>query len=142
MIQKCGRNEKLATELRAMGGALQSMRIHVEGFTREVPRFMQMGDFMIGKPGPGSISEAVQMGLPVIVERNSWTMPQERYNAEWLTENGLGLVLPSFRQIQRGVEALLAPGELERYRTRAAQVKNRAVFEIPDILQGILDRGA
>ena len=79
------------------------------------------------------------MGLPPIVERNSWTMPQERYNAEWLTENGLGLVLKSFRQIRTGVEALLAPGELERYRARTLQVKNRAVFEIPEILQGILD---
>ena len=42
---------------------------------------MQLADFFIGKPGPGSISEAVQQGLPVIVVDNAWTMPQERYNA-------------------------------------------------------------
>ena len=42
---------------------------------------MRLSDFFIGKPGPGSISEAVAMKLPVIVESNAWTLPQERYNA-------------------------------------------------------------
>jgi len=53
--------------------------------------------FFIGKPGPGSISEAVQQGLPVIVVRNAWTMPQERYNTQWVEENGVGVVLDSFK---------------------------------------------
>ena len=60
----------------------------VEGFTKEVPRYMQLADYFIGKPGPGSISEAVAMQLPVIVERNAWTLPQERYNADWVTRAG------------------------------------------------------
>jgi UDP-N-acetylglucosamine:LPS N-acetylglucosamine transferase len=62
-----------------------------------------LADFFIGKPGPGSISEAVQQQLPVIVVRNSWTMPQERYNAQWVRENKVGLVLPSFRSIRAAV---------------------------------------
>ncbi len=49
---------------------------------------MHASDFFIGKPGPGSISEALAMKLPVIVERNAWTLPQERYNADWVTERG------------------------------------------------------
>ncbi len=43
------------------------------------------------------------MKLPVIVERNAWTLPQERYNAEWVLENGVGMVLPGFRDIARAV---------------------------------------
>ena len=62
--------------------------MYVEGFTKEVPRYMQLADYFIGKPGPGSISEAVAMRLPVIVERNAWTLPQERYNADWVRETG------------------------------------------------------
>ena len=50
---------------------------------------MWLSDFFIGKPGPGSISEAIQMKLPVIIERNSWTLPQERYNADWVRRNRL-----------------------------------------------------
>ena len=51
---------------------------------------MRLADFFIGKPGPGCLSEAVQLGLPVITIRNAWTMPQERYNAQWVREQGLG----------------------------------------------------
>jgi hypothetical protein len=56
------------------------------GFAQNVEYYMALADFFIGKPGPGSISEALQFHLPVIVERNSKTLPQERYNAEWVTE--------------------------------------------------------
>ena len=75
----------------------------VEGFTQEVPYYMYLSDFFIGKPGPGSISEAVAMKLPVIVEQpNAWTLPQERYNAEWVRERHAGMVVDNFRGIERG----------------------------------------
>jgi 1,2-diacylglycerol 3-beta-galactosyltransferase len=131
----CGKNEKLAARLRAMPHAAP---MFVEGFTREVPRYMQLADYFIGKPGPGSISEAVAMHLPVIVERNAWTLPQERYNAEWIREQGVGIVLPNFRGIGRAVEELLSPGSYARYRTATERLNNRAVFEIPGILTRIL----
>jgi UDP-N-acetylglucosamine:LPS N-acetylglucosamine transferase len=62
------------------------MPVYVEGFTRDVPYFMSLGDYFIGKPGPGSISEALAMRLPVVVESNAWTLAHERYNAEWIVE--------------------------------------------------------
>jgi 1,2-diacylglycerol 3-beta-galactosyltransferase len=107
----------------------------VEGFTRDVPRYMQRADYVIGKPGPGSISEAIAMRLPVIVERNAWTLPQERYNADWLHENGTGIVLSNFRGIARAVDDLLHPETLRKYREATARIGNRAVFEIPGILE-------
>lgn len=134
----CGRNETLARRLRQ---APLGYPFWVEGFTVEVPFFMQLADFFIGKPGPGSISEALEMDLPVIVERNAWTMPQERYNTEWVRENGFGLVVPSFRELTPAVEQLLEPGNFERYRAAARRVSNRAVFEIPGILEEILAKG-
>lgn len=134
----CGRNQVLARHLRA---ARRPYRFWVEGFTAEIPYFMRLADFFIGKPGPGSISEALEMDLPVIVERNAWTMPQERYNADWIRERGLGIVVRSFRRVAHAVEELLAPGSLEAYQARARQIHNRAVFEIPEILEEILRRG-
>ena len=74
------------------------------------------------------------MKLPVIVECNAWTLPQERYNAEWVTENGVGMVLKNFRGIADAVNRLLEPAAYARYREKAAAQDNRAVFEIPDIL--------
>lgn len=136
LIMICGRNEKLRSRLQR----LQTRnRIFVEGFTKDVPHYMRLADFFIGKPGPGSISEAVQMRLPVIIERNAWTLPQERYNAEWVQEQGVGLVLRNFRHIEAAVRDLLAGNQLRAMEERTAALENHAVFEIPPILRKILD---
>jgi UDP-N-acetylglucosamine:LPS N-acetylglucosamine transferase len=134
LILICGRNQKLAASLRAMTSRVP---MFVEEFTREVPYYMRLSDFFIGKPGPGSISEAIAMQLPVIVERNAWNLPQERYNTEWVRENDVGLVLGNFRQIGQAVVELLTPETYARMRANAAAVSNRAVFEIPDILETV-----
>ena len=84
----------------------------MEGFTSEIPYYMHLSDFFIGKPGPGSISEALAMQLPVIVERNAWTLPQERYNTEWIREKQVGVVLKSFRDIDAGLRRTPRSGEL------------------------------
>lgn len=139
LILICGRNEKLAGALRSMRSRI---RMHVVGFTNEVPYYMSLSDFFIGKPGPGSISEALSMKLPVIVERNAWTLPQERYNTEWVREKRVGIVVTSFRQINEAIEEMLKPAALTSYRSNAAAVHNRAVLEIPDILERIMDREA
>jgi 1,2-diacylglycerol 3-beta-galactosyltransferase len=134
LLAICGKNAKLRERLRNMPHAAP---MFVEGFTTEVPHYMQLADYFIGKPGPGSISEAVAMRLPVIVERNAWTLPQERYNAEWVREMGVGIVLPDFRGIARAVKELLDPAAYQRFRDATGRLENRAVFEIPDILERI-----
>src|SRR4029077_7476203 len=137
LIFICGKNEKLAKALRERTSRLPRF---VEGFTTRVNQYMQTADFFIGKPGPGSVSEALAMHLPVIVECNAWTLPQERYNAEWILENQVGEVLSSFKEIERAVASLIEPATLERYRANATALKNRAVFEIPEILEQIFAR--
>jgi len=134
LILICGHNQKLRAKLQGLDHRAAML---VEGFTKEVPRYMQLADYFIGKPGPGSLSEAAEMKLPVIVERNAWTLPQERYNAEWIREQGVGIVLPDFRGIGRAVEELLEPAAFERFRSATRRIHNRAVFEIPDILEQI-----
>ena len=136
IIAICGKNQKLEATLRGLGGRV---RMHVEGFTNEVPRFMQLADFFIGKPGPGSISEAVAMGLPVIVETNAWTLPQERFNAVWVMEQGVGISLRDFsRGIVDATRRMLDPIQHAMFVDQVSKMKNRAVFEIPEILDGIL----
>jgi 1,2-diacylglycerol 3-beta-galactosyltransferase len=131
----CGKNQKLAERLRRLPTKFPK---YVEGFTSEIPYYMHLSDFFVGKPGPGSISEALAMHLPVIVECNAWTLPQERYNTEWVREKDVGVVLKSFREIDSGARELLEPANFARYRANAAALKNRAVFEIPEILAALL----
>ncbi|MEK7408448.1 MAG: glycosyltransferase, partial [Acidobacteriota bacterium] len=135
LILICGRNEKL---YRALKARKMRLPVWVEGFTTEVPYYMRLADFLIGKPGPGSISEALAIELPVIVSSNAWTLPQERFNAAFVTEKQLGIVVHSFRHIDRAVAQLLDPANFARCRANAAALRNRAVYEIPDILETIL----
>ncbi len=133
LILVCGHNSALADELRARPARAPRAVI---GFSTQIRYFMQLSDFFIGKPGPGSISEAIQQRLPVIVVRNAWTMLQERYNTDWVTENHAGLVLDSFSAVREAVSALSA--RRDEYARAVARIHNRAIYEIPQILGRIL----
>lgn len=135
LIFICGRSEELKTRLEGMKLKLPH---HIEGFTREIPYFMKVSDFLIGKPGPGSISEAIHMGLPVMVTKNALTLPQERYNADWVREQQVGIVLRHFGEVVRGVDEMLDGERLRQFQANARQMKNRAVFEIPEMIDKLL----
>ncbi len=136
LILICGKNQKLLANIKTVKTRFP---VFAEGFTPEVDYYMSISDFFIGKPGPGSISEALQFHLPVIVECNGRTLPQERYNAEWVTENRLGIVLRSFHDIAAGVETLLEPKSFAEMRAKASAYSNRALLEIPGFLDQILE---
>jgi 1,2-diacylglycerol 3-beta-galactosyltransferase len=135
LIFLCGHNRDLAEKLGNVG---LSMPVVIEGFSSKVDYFMSLADFFIGKAGPGSISEALQFGLPVIVEQNARTLPQERYNGTWLTEKRLGIVVPDFHRIGSVVDQLLNDSRLQELRDSVSQYENYAVFEIPLILDQVI----
>ena len=129
LILVCGHNASLVAKLKA-----RSLRREhaVVGFIADVPGYMRLADYFIGKPGPGCLSEAIQMGLPVVTFRNASTMPQERYNTDWVRDNGIGLVLGSDRELRPAVTHLLE--HLPEMQARVRRIDNRALFEIPEIL--------
>jgi Glycosyltransferase family 28 C-terminal domain len=131
----CGRNDELAAKLLARKWR---MPVKVIGFTKEVHKLMRAADFLIGKPGPGSIAEAMVRGLPVLIECNAWTLPQERYNAVWVEEMRVGIVLKSFRDVVAGVKQMMDPVKLQEFRKNVAALENRAIFEIPEVLAKLL----
>ncbi|MGA3072141.1 MAG: glycosyltransferase [Bryobacteraceae bacterium] len=135
MIAICGRHQEASRKLRAMR---HRVPVHVVGFTTDVPFYMRLADFFIGKPGPGSISEALAMRLPVIVESSAWTLAHERYNADWIVEQQVGMVVNNFSHLGKAVAELLSPACYERYRANAAALKNSAVYEIPELLARVL----
>ena len=135
LILICGRNARLAAKLRSRPWKIPA---HIIGFTKEVHHLMRAADFLIGKPGPGSIAEAMVRKLPVLIECNAWTMPQERYNAEWVREKNVGIVLKSFRDVVNGAKQMLDPAVFAEFRKNVAAQDNRAIFEIPEVLASLL----
>jgi 1,2-diacylglycerol 3-beta-galactosyltransferase len=135
LILLCGRHHQAERELRRM---VPRIPMFVAGFTTAVPQYMALADFFIGKAGPGSVSEALAMRLPIIVERNAWTLAHERYNADWIEERELGIVLPNFSRIASGVREMLLPERYVRFHRNVEAIRNSAVFEIPALLSDIL----
>jgi UDP-N-acetylglucosamine:LPS N-acetylglucosamine transferase len=133
LVLMCGHNELLADQCRTLRRSAKQAAI---GFTDEVADMMRLADFFIGKPGPGAISEAVQLGLPVITIRNAWTMPQERYNAQWVREQGVGLVVPSLSRIAAASDEMIQ--RLSEFHAATARIDNRAVFEVADVMERLL----
>ena len=135
LILICGRHKQAAEAIRALPRHIPMV---VEGFTRDIPHYMELADFFIGKPGPGSISEALAKGLPVIVQCNMRTLAHERYNARWIEERGVGIVVKSFAGIADAVGRLLEPERFAQLRRHVDATRNFAVYEIPSLLERIL----
>jgi hypothetical protein len=74
LIFLCGRNRALFDQLSKLK---LPFPVHVQGFTEQVAHYMWLSEYFIGKPGPGSVSEALAMGLPVIVEAGNRTLAHD-----------------------------------------------------------------
>jgi UDP-N-acetylglucosamine:LPS N-acetylglucosamine transferase len=142
VVAICGDNPSL---VEAMGrrAAGSGGRLHVLGFTQEVAAALAASDLLVAKPGPGVLAEAFHMRVPAIVPSNSSTVPQERYNARFLQEHGLGIVVSHWREIPREAAALAAdPGRLREIRRKLqALPENRAVFEALALIGAEAGRG-
>ena len=133
-IVMCGKNKKLYADL------LRKKNCAPIAFTCDVAKYMRLADFFIGKPGPGSLSEALHMGCPVIVECNRSTMPQELPNVNWVLKHGVGIAVKSFSlQIVNAVRYM--EQNLDRYKEniKTNLKENRAIYEIADLLEQIAD---
>lgn len=133
MILLCGHNEGLAAALRALPS--RAPRI-VLGHTPDVARWMHLADVFVGKPGPGSLSEALQCGLPVVTCRNAFTLPQERFNTDWVRRHGLGVVVTDFDEIAGALAQVQARSTA--LRQAVAAQRNTAAADVPRVLDQLL----
>ncbi len=135
VIAVCGDNPPLYESLAPLDAA-SGGRLRRFGFTDRVAELLAAADLLVTKPGPGSLSEAFQLRVPVVVTRNLHTIPQERFNTELVAKRGLGLVVGSWREIPGAVASLRGePVRLESMRTSLrALPPNRAVYEVLDVI--------
>jgi hypothetical protein len=136
VVAICGDNPPLydsLAEIEARSGG----RLHRVGFTRRVADYLAAADVLVTKPGPGSIMESFHQGVPVVVTCNDATIPQERFNANWVAERELGLVVAGWQEMAPAVAGLARdPAQLARLRRNVAALpENRAVFEVLDLIQ-------
>ena len=130
VVAICGDNPPLHAGVERRAGG-SGGRLHALGFTHEVAGLLRASDLLLTKPGPGSLAEAFHMRVPVVVARNASTIPQERFNARFVEERGLGLVVGHWREMPAAAANLAADAE-RLAAIRAALLalpENHAVFE-------------
>jgi hypothetical protein len=132
VVFMCGHNGALAEELRAVDWPFPA---RVVGFTDDVAGYLGMADVFVGKPGPGSVSEALACGLSLLVDR-TMALPQEKPVLRWLKKSGAGRAFTGLAEFHRALADLL-----DRHRTEGPPAHpNTAAAELPAIIAGILDR--
>ncbi len=116
LVVVAGHNERLRAKLAAETWPLP---VRVEGFVHNMHEWMRAADLLVTKAGPSTVSEALVMGLPVVL---SGALPgQERPNVDYIVQAGAGVWAPTPGQVTTAVCELLAPGTL-----RLAQMATRA----------------
>lgn len=86
--------------------------IHLKniGFTKEVDVIMAASDVMIGKGGGLSMTETINMKLPLIATKK---LPgQEYYNVKYLEKKGTGLIFNNSKDLIKKIEKLYENPEL------------------------------
>ncbi|MBU0672279.1 MAG: glycosyltransferase [Candidatus Margulisbacteria bacterium] len=108
LIVIAGRNKKLETNLKSKIKKF-NFPLRVYGFTDQVHELMAESDLIITKAGPGTIAEALAMGLPIII--TSWLPGQEEGNVEFVVRENIGRVSKDPQRVVEIVKELQQPLE-------------------------------
>ena len=107
LVVVCGRNQKLKASLEA---ETWENPVKIYGFTRDMPDFMRASDFIVTKAGPGTVAEALNAELPIILY--SKLPGQEDGNVTFVQEVGAGVWAPKPQDVVRALTRwILRPAE-------------------------------
>lgn len=119
LVVVAGRNQDLKSRLEAMTWPVPTF---IYGFVREMPDFMRAVDILVTKAGPGTISEALIAGLPMILY--SRLPGQEDGNVSYVISEGAGVWAPRSEQIVTTLQNWLS--HPDRLSTAAAACRRLA----------------
>lgn len=127
-----GRNQQLKKKLEAMQW---NIPVHIFGFVKEMPEFMQAADLLLTKAGPGTISEAFIAGLPILLY--SRIPGQEDGNIGYVVNQGAGAWVPNPSDMVVYLRGLINnPTEMEKISQKSSQLaKPNATREIARALE-------
>jgi UDP-N-acetylglucosamine:LPS N-acetylglucosamine transferase len=133
VVAVCGKNERLRVRTERLAAHV-SMPLKVLGFTDQMPLLMDAADVLIGKPGPGTIAEAIAKELPLLIDAQREPMTQEKGNLELVVRQQLGLKIEKGVPASDMVRQLMENTELyDRIQENIRRAKNdRAIEELID----------
>jgi 1,2-diacylglycerol 3-beta-galactosyltransferase len=106
----CGRNQKLQAKLESHAWENPT---YIHGFTRMMPEFMRAADAIVTKAGPGTIAEALNANVPIVLY--SKIAGQEDGNVAYVETIGAGVWAPNPTLVIRALTRWMSrPEERER----------------------------
>src|SRR5690554_3940554 len=115
-----GKNEKTRKELEEIKEDFH-FTLHLPGYVEDMHKWMRLADFLISKAGGLTVSEALAVGLPMLVVRP--TPGQEEANTEFLLKAEAGYYLKDLEDLEPVVRELLKdPVKLGQLRENAAKL--------------------
>jgi 1,2-diacylglycerol 3-beta-galactosyltransferase len=131
LVVVAGRNITLKQRLEAH---LWPMPTLVYSFVHEMPDFMRAADILVTKAGPGTISEALNAGLPMLLY--SRLPGQEDGNVDYVVSEGVGIWAPNTREIIAALHEWIIHPETREQAAHACRKASRpqAAREIAHIL--------
>ncbi len=140
IIAVCGRNEELKARVDRLAGdvpAASRVTLKVVSYTTAMDEYMTASDFVVGKPGGLTMSEALACGKVFVVVN---PIPgQEERNADHLLEEGAAIRCNNLPVLAYKIDRLL--DEPERHKSMRENVRRlarpRAAYEIVAKLQSL-----
>ncbi|NVJ90223.1 MAG: hypothetical protein HWE34_01120 [Methylocystaceae bacterium] len=129
----CGKNEALARELEQMSMPFTHL---VVGFTNEVPRYLSVTDIFVGKPGPGSVSEALHFGQYLLLDK-TMALPQEKPVLKWVVKSRAGAAFKNEQDFWTSLSVLLE--QIAEGKPSPQGRPNIASQQIPSLIDGIMN---
>lgn len=118
------------------------MHVLVKGFVNNMPELMCASDIIITKAGPGTISEALICGLPMVL--NAFVPCQEEGNIPYVTDNGVGVFESNPKKVATVIDGWLSGGEKLKELSAHAKAlgKPAALLDICRDLEGLIRSSA
>jgi len=137
LVVVCGRNERLKEELKEHTFPVP---VVVRGFVEDIWTWMAASDCIVTKAGPGTIAEALALGLPIVL--SGYIPGQESGNIPYVLKHGVGVYTEVPQQIAELIHGWFGAQRdvLDQLAQRASRLgRPDAAVRIADEIAGLLD---
>ena len=124
LICLCGRNEKLLNAVRSLKTPYPIVAL---GFTADPPVTVhRVADFLIGKPGTMTLTEALITDTPLIFIKSQGLSIVQGANEAWVLEHEIGVMAESPETVDAAVRNVLNDPEIH---DRIRKCQHRGIFD-------------
>lgn len=135
-----GRQDELRSKINALEFPSYISKTII-GFTDRISDLMAISDLFITKSGSVSVSEAIYMKLPIILDATTSLLRWEAYNHRFILDNNFGTTIDQLENLSDLVtDLLLKQKELKLYKLNLTHFnKKNGGTEIKNLVEKILE---